>query len=448
MQKNQPKLVALEALRTQKSPISLPELLQKLGPNYAERTVRRWLSEWEKTGIILKTGQKRGTRYIALEASAEDKTDKPYFSTISEKVIEQIKRPYALRNPVTYHPTWMQNYRPNIDFYMPQDMQEKLFAAGKRARNNEPAGTYAQQIYQRLLIDLSYNSSRLEGNTYSLLETEKLLINGIDAPDKLNEEKTMILNHQEAIRYLVKKPQEIAIEESTIFTLHYLLSDGLVAARYSGIVRDYGVRIGGSVYMPLENPDALQTYFHEICNKAAAIKNPYEQSLFLLIHIAYLQPFVDVNKRTSRLSANIPLINHNLVPLSFNDISQQDYTDAMIAIYELNDTRPLAELYQYSYLRSTLVYDTTIEAIGFDPIRVAYRKQRREMIRYIIINQLNNQETQIYITTAMNSQIPPEAREQVLKNIREDLAHLGPQSIIGLGISHDQLKAWLAKNNS
>ncbi|MHB1221286.1 MAG: Fic family protein [Gammaproteobacteria bacterium] len=94
-------------------------------------------------------------------------------------------------------------------------------------------------------------------------------------------------------------PNEIEVEESTIFTLHYLLSDGLIATQYSGKVRDYGVRIGGSIYIPLENPNLLQTYLHEICDKAAVIKNPYEQSLFLLIHITYLQPFVDVNKRTS-----------------------------------------------------------------------------------------------------------------------------------------------------
>lgn len=87
---------------------------------------------------------------------------------------------------------------------------------------------------------------------------------------------------------------------------------------------------------------------NHICNIAEKIQNPYEQSFFLLVHIAYLQAFIDVNKRTARLSANIPLIQHNLYPLSFNQIEKDDYISAMIAIYELHDPRALAELYTFS----------------------------------------------------------------------------------------------------
>ena len=437
----------LDVLRKQQSSISLLDLLAQLGAGYPERTVRRWLNEWQKVGLVERYGLKRGTRYIAVHDNLNPESDLSYFSPASEKIIEKVKRPFTLRNPVTYNPAWLKSYRPNIDCYLQPSQEDRLYEAGKRARNHEPAGTYARQIYQRLLIDLSFNSSRLEGNTYSLLETKRLLIDGIDAPGKLNEEKTMIMNHKEAIRYLVDTPGEIHIQTSTICTLHYLLSDGLVAPQYAGKVRDYGVRIGGSCYIPLENPELLQAHLHEICRKAAEIKKPYEQSLFLLAHIAYLQAFVDVNKRTSRLSANIPLINNNLVPLSFNDISQQDYTTAMIAVYELNDIRPLIDLYLHSYLRTALIYDATIEAIGFDPVRVQYRQQRREMIRYIIVNQLSGQQMQAYITAEIQKLIAPEAQAQVINNIQEDLAQLGPHSITGFGITGEQLKAWLAKRS-
>lgn len=439
------KLTALEILRKQTSPIKLPDLIALLGKEYSERTVRRWLSEWQVTGLVHKSGQKRGTRYIAVN----DKTESSalYFSPTSQKILEQVNRPYALRNPVAYNTSWVKNYRPNIDFYMEQTLLAKLYESGKREKNHEPAGTYARRIYDRLLIDLSYNSSRLEGNTYSLLETTQLLSQGIDAPGKLDEEKTMILNHKEAIRYLVNNTQEIQIEKSTILTLHYLLSDGLVAPQYAGKVRNYGVRISGSSYIPFENPEQLESQLEVICQKAAAIQNPYEQSLFLLVHIAYLQAFVDVNKRTARLSANISLINNNLVPLSFNDINQDDYTTAMIAVYELNDVKPLIDLYVHSYLRSTKLYDATVESIGFDRVRVQYRQQRREIIRHIIINQLYDAQLETYAKTEIKKFANPEDDAHILINIHEDLAQLGPQSMAGLGITSKQLRLWLAKKS-
>ena len=335
MSKEQTQLIVLEVLKKQQSPVTLPELLLELGTDYSERTVRRWLAEWVGMGLVKRTGQKRGVHYSAIRDNAAIEPAAAYFSQASQKVLEQVKVPYALRKPLTYNSSWLKAYRPNIDAYLNPVLVKQLYAAGNRAKNHKPAGTYARQIYNRLLIDLSYNSSRLEGNTYSLLETKQLLMEGIDAPGKPDEEKTMILNHKEAIRYLVDTSSEIQIQETTICTLHYLLSDGLVSPQYAGKLRDYGVRIGGSSYIPLENPTLLHNYLEVICEKANLIINPFEKSLFLLAHIAYLQAFVDVNKRTARLTTNIPLIVNNLVPLSFDGIKQDDYTSAMIAIYRI-----------------------------------------------------------------------------------------------------------------
>lgn len=442
MSLNEQKLNALTRLRECKQPISLLDLLVILGKDYSERTLRRWLSEWNTSGIVIKLGNKRSTKYLAAENVKETPLNQAVFDAESQRSIQKIKQPYSLRTPISYKPHWLQQYQPNKDSWFGLALQEKLHQVGVRAKNHEPAGTYARQIYQRLLIDLSYNSSRLEGNTHSLLETEQLIIEGIDAPGKLDEEKTMILNHKEAIRYLVNTTSEIKIKDTTLLTLHYLLADSLVSPQYAGKVRDYGVRIGGSVYIPLENPQELKKYLHLICEKAAQIHNPYEQSIFLLAHVAYLQAFVDVNKRTSRLAANIPLINHNLVPLSFNDVNQQDYTDAMIALYELNDPRPLVNLYQFSYLRTAAMYDATIESLGFDRIRVLYRQQRRNLIRHIVIHKLRDKAMLDFIATTVEQFAKPEDKESVIRNIHEDLTELGPQSIAGLGITGDELQAW------
>lgn len=439
---NQSKFVALEALKRQQTPITLPQLLIELGQNYSERTLRRWLTEWVKMGVIQKIGQKRGTHYIAAQEGSQEPAT-ICFSPESVKILEQVRAPYALRKPLTYNPMWLNNYHPNKDSYLEPALKNRLYEAGNRASNHKLAGTYARQIYNRLLIDLSYNSSRLEGNTYSLLETKKLLIEGIDTPGKLDEEKTMILNHKEAIRFLVDKSNEATIQETTIYTLHYLLSDGLVSSQYAGKLRDYGVRIGGSTYIPLENSQLLHKHLIEICCKANLINDPYEKSLFLLAHIAYLQAFVDVNKRTARLSANIPFITNNLVPLSFEGIKQEDYTSAMIAIYELNDIRPLIDLYTYSYLRTAEAYDVTLGAIGFDPVRVQYRQERREIIRHIVLKQLHGQQLQAYIHSMIPQTVKADDQDQVIRNIHEDLEQLGLQSIVGLGITVAELDSWL-----
>ncbi len=435
------KAAVLEALKKQSVPISLPELIKVLRHRYPDRTVRRWLAEWSKKGMILKQGEKRGTCYLAIKEKFTEPADR-YFSQASQKIISQIKAPYDLRKPVTYQPKWLNQYRPNKDFYLSSTQLAELEEAGSRAKKYKTAGTYARHIYNRLLVDLSYNSSRLEGNTYSLLETERLINEGTANPDKPDEEKTMILNHKEAIRFLVDNCEQPTIDETTIYTLHYLLSDGLVAPEYAGKVRDYGVKIGGSTYMPLENPKLLKKHLNDIRNKANQIKNPFEKSIFLLAHIAYLQSFVDVNKRTSRLIANLPLFNANLVPLSFDAIEKNSYIDAMIAIYELKDIRPLADLYLFSYRHTAEKYDVTIEAIGFDRVRVQYRQQRRAVIRHIVVEKLHGTEMDNYIKLMSGKLSDPSDQKQFIRNIHEDLEQLGPQSIVGMGITIKQVEDW------
>lgn len=111
----QDKSTALTILRQQRSPISLKELLQQLEPDYSERTLRRWLSTWEKTGLVIKSGQKRGTLYTASSHESLAESNKLYFSPESQNIIMRIQRPSTLRKPITYNPQWLKHYRPNVD---------------------------------------------------------------------------------------------------------------------------------------------------------------------------------------------------------------------------------------------------------------------------------------------------------------------------------------------
>jgi Fic family protein len=440
-------LAVFNQLKEEIEPISLQELLQKLGKGYAERSVRRWLAEMVKSGRVEKFGDKKATKYkLKTSLSLDQEIKSSCFGLKSLEIIQQIKLPLYERIPVSYATTWFESYQPNTTFYLPLNFREQLHKTGKRSKQQDAAGTYAHQIFNRLLIDLSYNSSRLEGNTYSLLETQKLLLEGKGAEGKLDEEKIMILNHKEAIRYLVDTAPKLEVTKQTICTVHYLLSDGLVEAHHSGKVRNHAVRIGGSTYIPYEDHKKIELQLQKIAEKAAKIEDPYEQSLFLLVHVSYLQAFSDVNKRTARLCANIPLIKNNLVPLSFNDIEREDYTSAMLAVYELQELHPMIDLYLFSYMRTSALYDSTVASIGFDEIRVRYRQQRRHLISEIILNRLVGSSLLDYINAKINAQglklVEKNDRTAFIEDLLEDLREIDQSRISGLGITSEELKSW------
>lgn len=438
------KLSVLHQLSQKAEPISLNQLLEQLGSEYSERSVRRWLREMIEEGLVEKIGNKKGSKYRILQRQdRQSKTISGCFGVKSEIALKQVRRPIYERIPIAYNDEWLDSYQPNQSYYFPQKLRLQLLDAGKRCRIEDPAGTYAHQIYHRLLIDLSYNSSRLEGNTYSLLDTQKLLLEGKKAEGKLDEETTMILNHKEAIRYLVDSAPKLEMTESTLCTVHYLLSDGLLESSYSGKVRDHGVRIGGSTYVPYEDPKQLQSQLTHIAEKANLIDDPYEQSLFLLVHITYLQAFSDVNKRTARLCSNIPLIKNNLVPLSFNDVDRDDYISSVIAIYELQDIHPILDLYAFSYMRTCALYDSTIKSMGFDEVRVRYRQQRRALLREIIETCIVGKALQPFITSKAQQLVKAEDQQAFIEDTLEDIKELNESRLVGLGITNQQLQEWL-----
>jgi Fic family protein len=432
----------LDVLREQGNPISIRELLELLEHRFAERSVRRWLDKLVTQGYVIKTGSLSSTRYQAALMQVAEKL----FSEKALVSLQHVRQPIFKREPVGYNDEWVNGYRPNETFYLSEQLRRALSNDGKRQQNNEPAGTYAHKIYNRLLIDLTYNSSRLEGNTYSLLETQRLILEGASADNKLDLEKVMILNHKEAIRHLVDSAPKLQFDVNEICTIHYLLADGLVERKYAGQVRDQGVRIGASTYIPYENSKLLESQLTKICLLAKAIEDPFEQSFFMLTHIAYLQAFIDVNKRTARLSANMPLIKNNFVPLSFNDIEKDDYNSAMICIYEFNDIQPLSELYYYSYMRSCKQYNASVISLGFDRIRIQYRQQRRDIIKQVILKGLVGADINNYVQQAATSLVDAVDNQEFVTAILQDLDDLTLPRISGLGITANQLQAWRKLN--
>lgn len=439
------KMAILRILGQESNPSSFSSILEKLGSQFKERSVRRWLDRLVEEGEIEKIGQKKGTKYLIIKRGGDSpaRDISSCFSTVSAQVIQCIRKPLFERNPVTYSEVWLNDYVPNKDYFIPLPIRKQLLETGRRMNAHDPAGTYAHRIFNRLLIDLSYNSSRLEGNTYSLLDTERLVLHGDSAEGKLDEEKVMILNHKEAIRYLVDNASKLEINRNTICTLHYLLSEALVEQEEAGKVRRHAVRIGGSVYLPYEDPVKLEEQLEKIVSKSALIEDPFEQSIFLLAHLSYLQTFADVNKRTARLAANIPLLKGNLVPLAFNDVQVDDYVSAIIAIYELQDIRPLVDLYVYSYIRTCAAYDSTIKSMGFDEVRVRYRQQRREIVREVILGELVGIAIRECIAKAAERLVQSDDRDAFIEDVFEDLKLMDESRLAGLGVASGELKKWL-----
>lgn len=196
----------------------------------------------------------------------------------------------------------------------------------------------------------------------------------------------------------------------------------------------------------MEDPLRIKLQLERIAKKAALIADPYEQSLFLLVHISYLQAFADVNKRTARLSANIPLVVHNLVPQSFSDIERDDYNSALISVYELQDIRPIVDLYLFSYMRTCTIYDSTVKTKGFDEIRVRYRKQRRALLREIVVQSLKGSAMIDFLKVEASKQIQEVDRQFFLEDVMEDLEDMNEIRIAGLGITLEQLQSWQKKH--
>jgi Fic family protein len=449
----------LSVLRQSGEPMSIAAIAKALTGNIHERTCRRDLDVLVQKGLVLREGKTKDTRYLARSVTgmsvkaSEGAGGALVFSEVAQVVLAQIRKPRWNRTPVSYQAEWVNSYQPDESQWFSRAQQELMANAGKRLPNSlestasessaseMPAGTYGRKILNRLLIDLSFNSSRLEGNTYSALDTQKLILDGIANPDKLDAERVMILNHKDAIKFLVEKAERLKPDFETITTLHYLLSDGLLRPEAAGKVREVGVLIGESVYLPWEGRERLANQLRIILGIAEKIRNPFEQSIFLLAQIAYLQPFEDVNKRTSRLAANISLIQKNLVPLSFTEVDKDDYISAVLSVYELNRTEPLADLYCHTYLNTCQRYDATVESMGVDIIRVKYRQQRRNVIEQVIRNNLQGDKIDSVIAGEMHN-INEKDFNQFKNVVHEDLAVISKDIIGGMGITSEELERW------
>jgi Fic family protein len=353
------------------------------------RTLQRRLAELVATGRARAIGRGKQRRY-QLGAPGGSRPDELSVTPAGQEVRALVRRPLIQRTPAGYVASFLEGYRPNHDFYLDKKLRSRLHELGRAPGPERPAGTYARQILARLLVDLSWASSRLEGNTYTRLDTQNLIELGRHAPGKDQREAQMILNHKAAIELLVDSVEEVRFDRYTICNLHALLADNLLTdPSAAGRVRRIEVAISGTTYQPLAIPQQLEELFDQLLTAASAITDPFEQAFFAMVHLPCLQPFEDVNKRVSRLAANIPFIKHNLAPLSFVDVPERDYIDGILGVYELRRIELLRDVFAWAYERSCQRYTAVRDALPQpDPLRLRNREQLTEVVSAIVRDDL------------------------------------------------------------
>ena len=394
--------VVVNAVRERPDGASIEMIQSVLGEGVARRTLQRRLNELVGQGRLVAEGRKRGALYrlppppqvtvqlegVAAKGAIGQVSAEIYVPTSAEgsRLRALVRRPLTLRTPVGYRREFLLDYRPNETWYLPRETRTRLRGLGEAPSPERQAGTYARDVLGRLLIDLSWASSKLEGNTYTRLDTQRLIEHGEAAVGRDARETQMILNHKRAIEYLVDGADELGYDIHTFQNLHALLSENLLAdPGASGKLRERIVDISGTVFRPLAIPQQMDEFFRVVLDKAAAIGDPFEQAFFLMVEIPYLQPFEDVNKRVSRLGANIPLLKHNLCPLSFVEVPERAYVEGTLAVYELNKVELLADVFTWAYERSCQQYRAIADSLPQpDPFRRKYRDVLADVIGEVV----------------------------------------------------------------
>lgn len=458
----------LRHIGEQNTPCSLQSLLEHAPAIGSRRTLQRHLSLLTDQGFLERLGQTRATAYSITPkgqqalVGQQPVDEAPAWSDDSPSIREdpetyevrsgayldlrdQIRKPQHQRRAVGYQREFLEAYQPNATPYLSEKLCRELYEIGQSEHMAAmPPGTYARHVLDRLLIDLSWNSSRLEGNTYSLLETDHLLRLGkLDSIERVREAQ-MILNHKAAIEFLVESPMELGYNNYTLFNLHAILTEGLLSNPASeGKLRSIPVGIGGTVYHPVNMPAVIEDCFALILQKVSQIKEPLEQAFFLMVQLPYLQPFEDGNKRSSRLIANLPLIQSNLSPLSFIDMPTRDYVDGILAIYELNRVEIMREVFVEAYKNSANRYASIRHEIGEpEPFWLQYRSEIKEQVREVVVRKLGKREAAAHLRAWAHREVTASDRARFIEQVEEQLLVLNEGNIARMRLRPSEYTAW------
>lgn len=428
-------------------------------PHVARRTLQRWLAGWVKTNVVQQIGKGRARRYVkkavmgansAIQITKSTSTPIEYdphayrISADAADIVNYLGQPLRARKPVGYQRDFLEGYIPNSHYYLDSSIRRRLHEIGSTDQSDAAAGTHSRAIMNRLLIDLSWASSNLEGNTYSRLDTRDLIEFGREAEGKPAMETQMILNHKAAIEMLVENIDSVEFNRFTIMNLHSALAENLLPnPADEGRIRQHTVAISHSVYKPLSGASQISELLEMVLNIANQIIDPFEQAFFVMVHLPYLQPFADINKRVSRLAANIPLFRANLCPITFLDVPPEIYSRAMLGVYEMTRTELLRDVFVWAYERSTQEYLAVKQTLAQpDPQRLAWRTLIKNTIRDIV--QHPEKDALKIIDNAVDNAVPENERTDISAIIIEELRRIHEGVLARYGLRMSEYLSWQA----
>ncbi len=312
-------------------------LPEKLSP----ATLRRDISELRDSGFLKQSGDRKSSRYTLTKFGMLHAPISPH--------------EYCAIDVDTRHGNSSYN------FSLFQEIQDDIFSKkdteimDEATRNfliksKDASETLKQKELERFVIELSWKSSKIEGNTYTLLDTERLLKEGIQASGHPKDEATMILNHKKAFQYIIENQEQFKqISVRNIEDIHRILVDGL---NVSFGLRTKQVGVTGSCYVPLSVPSQIKEALEDVCAAVERANSPYSKALIALVGISYIQPFEDGNKRTARLITNAILMAHNCAPLSYRNVDEISYRESMLVFYEKNSLIAIRDIFMKQYIFS------------------------------------------------------------------------------------------------
>jgi Fic family protein len=299
-------------------------------------TLKRMLTDLKANSYLSTKGQGKGTKYLispVFELIRPVDVAAYYQKEIDERQIKE-----------TFDFQLITDVLPSSSVFTDAEL-EKLSKLQLMYQSNVASLSEAAYLkeMERLAIDLSWKSSQIEGNTYSLLETERLLREKETASGKTKEEAIMLLNHKEAIDFIIENKDYLSqLTVSKIEDIHFILTKELKVERN---LRRMRVGISGTNYRPLDNEFQILEALRNTCDLINNKENIFEKALLALVLISYIQPFMDGNKRTARIVGNAILMAHDHCPLSFRTVDSIDYKKAMLLFYEQNNISVFKEVF-------------------------------------------------------------------------------------------------------
>ena len=329
------------------SNVSRQEIAEGIAFSESNATLKRLISKEVEAGNILMEGKARATRYrLSAQAHLTMPLDiDTYFLKEADERLVQTSFNFEL----------ITDQLPKVKIFSEEEMQ-RLNAAQTLFQEHlaEISESQYRKEMERLGIDLSWKSSQIEGNTYSLLETERLLRESKTAEGKTKEEAVMLLNHKDALRFILDNQDFMKhLTVRDIEDVHSILTKELSVDKG---LRRRRVGITGTNYHPLDNEFQIREAMQASCDAINARENVFEKALLALLLISYIQPFMDGNKRTARLTSNAILMASGYCPLSFRTVDSIDYKKAMLMFYEQNNLHAFKQIFISQYEFATGEY--------------------------------------------------------------------------------------------